>query len=203
MTSFPATMPTSPGIRRANWGLRFNTKLHRSRFSGSTQAVRNQGGEAWMVEAQLPPMISSNKQIWMAFLNSLAGTYGYFRMGDPAYTGARGTAGGTPLVNGASQTGNSLITDGWSAGATFLKGDYFQLGDYLYQANTDTTADGSGNMTIVFEPGLRASPANNDALTISSPKTIMRLTDDGFAVDEDPDGLFHISFAAVEALLGA
>lgn len=196
-------MPTSPSIRRANWGLRFNTKLHRSRFSGATQAVRNQGGEQWAADVQLPAMQVTNKQIWMAFLNSLAGTYGYFRMGDPAYTGPRGTAGGSPLVNGGSQTGNSLITDAWSAGATFLKGDYFQLGDYLYQVNTDTTADGSGNMTLVFEPGLRASPADNAALTISAPKTLMSLTDDGFTVDEDPDGLYHISFSAIERLLGA
>lgn len=203
MTSFPATLVTTPGIRRCNWGLRFNTRMHRSRFSGVTQAVRNQGGEQWYADVQLPSMIVANKQIWMAFLNSLAGTFGYFRMGDPAYTGPRGTAGGTPLVNGGSQTGNSLITDGWTAAATFLKGDYFQLGDYLYQANTDTTADGSGNMTIVFEPGLRVSPSNNDALTISSPKTLMSLTEDGFTVDETPDGLYDIAFSAVERLLGS
>lgn len=200
MTSFPVTPPASPGFRRASWGLKFNSKAHVSPFSRATQVVSNQGGEQWYGEFQLPALSAANKQIWMAHLNSLRGMVGTFRQGDPAYTGPRGTAGGTPLVKGASQSGNSLITDGWSVGATFLKGDYFQLGDYLYQVNTDTTANGSGEMTLVFEPALRSSPADNLALTISAPKTIMRLTEDGFTVDEDTEGWYLIGFSAVEAL---
>src|SRR3990167_1057755 len=40
-----------------------------------------------------------------------------------------GTYTGTPLVNGASQTGTSLITDGWtSGGATLNRGDVFTIG---------------------------------------------------------------------------
>lgn len=40
-----------------------------------------------------------------------------------------GTYGGTPLINGANQTGSSLNTDGWSSGATTLtKGTRFTIG---------------------------------------------------------------------------
>lgn len=39
------------------------------------------------------------------------------------------TYGGTPLVNGATQTGTSLVMDGWSSGATTLvKGTIFTIG---------------------------------------------------------------------------
>src|SRR4051812_41289591 len=39
-----------------------------------------------------------------------------------------GAGGGPPLVNGASQTGGSLITDGWTPSLTVLKaGDIFTL----------------------------------------------------------------------------
>lgn len=39
------------------------------------------------------------------------------------------TFGGTPLVNGASQTGTSLITDGWTSGGTTLtRGTRFTIG---------------------------------------------------------------------------
>ncbi len=51
-------------------------------------------------------------------------------MGDPVNTSPRGAATGTPLVKGASQTGNTLTTDGWTTGVTgILKaGDWIQLG---------------------------------------------------------------------------
>jgi hypothetical protein len=40
----------------------------------------------------------------------------------PRFTsGSVGGAGGTPLVNGAGQTGSSLITDGWASGTSLLK----------------------------------------------------------------------------------
>ena len=138
---------------------------------------------------------------WRAAMTSLRGLQGTFSMGDPIYSGTpRGTAGGTPLVNGASQTGNSLITDGWSASATFLKGDYFGLGGYLYMSTTDVTADGGGNATLVFEPTLRASPSNNDALDITSPTTTFRLLTDEAVWDEQPGPFWGFTFNAVEAL---
>lgn len=82
-----------------------------------------------------------------------------------------GALGGTPLVNGASQTGSSLITDGWTAAAaTRLNvGDVFTIAG-VYAVNPQTRAstgrlrqfvvtaagvsDGSGNMTISIYPAI-------------------------------------------------
>jgi hypothetical protein len=101
-----------------------------------------------------------------------------------------GLRGGTPLVNVAGQTGTSLVTDGWTATTGAVKkGDIFVL-DLVYGANVqnhqstgslqqfvvtaDTTADGSGNMTIPISPAIipsgafqtvTVSPADNAALT--------------------------------------
>ena len=102
-----------------------------------------------------------------------------------------GTYGGTPLVNGASQTGSSLITDGWTATTTILnRGDVFTAADVYavnpqnYRSTTQlqqfvvtqaTTTDGSGNSTIAIYPPIitsgayqtvTASPANNAAITV-------------------------------------
>lgn len=96
----------------------------------------------------------------------------------------------TPLVNGASQTGSSLITDGWASGATTLnKGDIFTLGG-VYTVNpqsynstgrlqqfvvTATISDTSGDMTVAISPSIitsgqlqtvSASPANNAVITV-------------------------------------
>jgi P22 coat protein - gene protein 5 len=103
-----------------------------------------------------------------------------------------GPLGGTPLVNGASQTGSSLITDGWTAAAAsrLLKGDVFTIaGVYAinpqaYRSTTqlqqfvvtqDMSSDGSGNLTIPIYPPIvvtgayqtvDSSPANNAAITV-------------------------------------
>ena len=74
------------------------------------------------------------------------------------------SASSTPLVNGANQTGSSIITDGWTVSAAILKaGDIIKF-DGVYYVNpmsgeatadlaqfvvtADVTADGSGNATI-------------------------------------------------------
>ena len=87
---------------------------------------------------------------------------------------ANGAGGGSPLVNGASQSGTSLVTDGWTAAAAvrMKAGDCFTVAglDVLFRATADISSDGSGNATITIEPPIVAgsSPANNAALTIAS-----------------------------------
>jgi len=107
----------------------------------------------------------------------------------PVHTTGTFTAS-TPLVNGASQTGSALITDGWASGATTLKkGDIFTLGGVfgvnpLSYASTGRLqqfvvtadiADSSGAITIAISPSIitsgqlqtvAASPANDAVITV-------------------------------------
>lgn len=103
-----------------------------------------------------------------------------------------GTKAGTPLVNGATQTGSSLITDGWTASTAALKkGDIFTLEGVFrvhpetkqstgvlqqFVATADGTADGSGNLTVSISPSIvtsgaaqnvSGSPADNAAITVA------------------------------------
>jgi hypothetical protein len=100
------------------------------------------------------------------------------------------TYGGTPLVKGASQTGSSLITDGWTSGGTTLnKGQVFTI-DGVYQVNpqnyqstgrlqqfvvTQTISDTTGDITMSISPSIitsgqlqtvDSSPANNAAINV-------------------------------------
>lgn len=103
-----------------------------------------------------------------------------------------GPLGGTPLVNGASQTGSALITDGWTAAAAnrLNKGDVFTIASVFavnpqsYQSTTqlqqfvctaNAASDGSGNLTVAIYPPIITTgayqtvdslPADNAALTI-------------------------------------
>lgn len=103
-----------------------------------------------------------------------------------------GPLGGTPLVNGASQTGSSLVTDGWTAAAAsrLKKGDVITIAG-VYAVNrvsgdstgslqqfvvtADVSSDGSGNATIPISPAISttapyatvsALPADNAAITV-------------------------------------
>lgn len=96
----------------------------------------------------------------------------------------------TPLVNGASQTGSSLVSDGWASGATSLKkGDVFTIagvfavnpvsysstGELQQFVVTADCSDSSGAMTISISPSIitsgqlqtvTASPADNAAISV-------------------------------------
>ena len=113
-----------------------------------------------------------------------------------------GTQGGTPLVNGAAQTGASLVTDGWSNSITNVvrAGDIFTLAG-VYSVNPVTkvstgvlqqfvvtaaaNSDGSGNATISISPSITTSgttqtvsgsPADNAALTMLGASAVVSAT---------------------------
>lgn len=106
----------------------------------------------------------------------------------PAHTcGSRDNT--TPLVNGASQTGASLICDGFDANVTIKKGDIFTLASVFavhpetraaysflqqFTVTADATASGAGAVTLAISPSITTSgalqnvdagPADNAALT--------------------------------------
>ncbi len=80
-----------------------------------------------------------------------------------------GAGGGTPLVDGASQTGGALVTDGWPNNITNVvrAGDVIKLaGDnVVYQNRTDASSNGTGQATLNLVPNLRVSPANDAVIT--------------------------------------
>lgn len=117
----------------------------------------------------------------------------------PAYAAA-------PLVNGADQTGATLAIDGVQASKTgvFLAGDWFQLGSgsssRLHMVTADADSNGSGEATLDIWPPLRASPADNVALTITNPKGVFRLTGDANGWDADAAGVYTVTLQAIEVV---
>lgn len=100
-------------------------------------------------------------------------------------THTTGNYGGTPLVNGGSQSvawsasrdtyTQTIITDGWSASATLKAGDRFTIanvfslhpetkastGDLqVFTVTADATADGSGNATLTITPPIMVTSAS-------------------------------------------
>lgn len=95
----------------------------------------------------------------------------------PYWQRRSGVGGGTPLVNGANQTGAVLVVDGASPSVTgwLRAGDLIQvLGTpVVLDVTADVNTDSGGNASIPIHPPLFAgqSPANNAPVTID-PTTI-------------------------------
>jgi len=84
---------------------------------------------------------------------------GYIHINIPSY--------GTVLVNGASQTGSSLVVDGLTA--TPQLGDVFKIAgvDKIYTVTATPTVS-SGGATVAIDPALASSPADDAAITFLS-----------------------------------
>lgn len=128
-------------------------------------------GSAIIVRATVVLDADDEAPAFNAFIDSLKGTYQEFEFGPPFPL--RGAGGGTPLVNGANQNGQSLITDGWPNSTLVLKArDPIAVEANLYFMLQDVTTDGSGNATLDMWPALRSSPADNAPITTVNPKGI-------------------------------
>ncbi len=205
MISYPLSLPTTAGIMRVRLVANDVVGVSQSPFT-AVQQVYRYSGQFWEADITLPPMKRADAEYWISFLLKLNGPYGTFLMGDPNGATARGAATGTPLVNGAGQTGNELVTDGWTTSTTgILKaGDYIQLGtgatSRLYKVLDDVNSDGSGNATLTVWPDLRSAPADNAAITVSNTKTTFRLNSAQTSWDINEATIYGLTFGAREAL---
>jgi hypothetical protein len=203
--TYPVTFPSGIGFANLNIRARTVVGVNTSPFTGQQQVYKHQG-QWWEAEVSLPPMKREDAEQAVAFLLKMNGAFGTFLLGDKSATATRGVGTGTPLVNGASQTGDELITDGWTTSTTgILKaGDWIQLGSALttrlYKVLDDVNSDGSGNAAINIFPNLRSSPDDNAALTVSSTKGLWRLASNETQYSIDQMSVYGITFACVEAI---
>ena len=202
--SYPLTLPTATGIRTQNWGLRRITSLTQSPFT-LQQQVYQHSGEQWNTTMTLPPMLKDKASIWLSFFLQLRGVRGTFKIGDQDRKTIQGTATGTVRVNGASQTGNQVALDGFTASRSnvFKAGDYIQINSYMYMVTEDVSADGSGEANVKIEPALRQGieTINDDTLVVYlNTTTIMRLDSNEFNWHTDQVSKYGISYSFSAAL---
>jgi len=206
--TYPRTFPSHTGVRSVELRAVNAVASQSSPFTFSRQ-VYDYGGRRWEADITLPPMRRTDAEQWIAWLVSLKGQYGTFLLGDPVCSTPRGSAAtfpGLPLVNGGSQTGDTLVIDGASANKTgWLKaGDYIQLGSgtsaRLHKVLEDANSDASGNVTLTIWPELRSSPSDNAAVTVSSAVGAFHLASNEVNWSVNEASIYGITFGAVEAL---
>jgi len=155
------TVPEMPeGI--AQWG---------QSGKGQFRAFDNTG-RTWQEVYSAINLKTANGRALMAALNRALREKTVWDIRHPHYTANFGTYGGTPLINGAGQTGNSIIIDGadvsvtnWARDGDLIKFAGLQL---LYDVIADANSDSGGNVTLTIHPPIFVgqSPANNAVVSV-------------------------------------
>lgn len=203
MTNY--AVPTNIGFESFKITPESRSAVTSSPFSYKQQ-VLTYSGQRWSIDASLPPLNKADADVWRAFFTKLNGRENTFTVGDPLSKTAKGEAGGTPLINGASQTGSSLNVDGCTTSQTdWLKaGDYIQLGTggdaRLFMVTDDVDSDVSGEATINIWPDINVAYADDTAVVVSNTVGAFRLTQDRITFDIDNNSFTKISFSAVSVV---
>ena len=172
-----------------------------SPFTGQQQV---QDWQASYMEASvsMPALTHAQAQDWIAFLMALRGQAKVFQLGDPLAAIPRGSALGTPLVDGGGQSGYALATKGWTAGAAgvLLPGDWVQLGYRAYRNLTPANADGAGHALLNIWPQLRESPADAAVIVTRNTRGLWRLKSNSRKWSVTASRTYGMQFEIREAL---
>lgn len=162
------TFPSAPGPSAVT--LRSSTPSLVSVSQSGRRFVREMSGHRWLIIAAYGPLTRAEARPLEAFVTAQRGQSESFQFVAPQMA-PRGVATGAPLVNGAGQTGRSVVTDGWTASVTGIlrAGDVLKFGhSKVYIQTVDVNSNALGQVTLTLEPPLIISPPDNDPLTVNN-----------------------------------
>lgn len=162
------TFPATPGPSSVT--VRSSTQSLVSVAQSGRRFVRDMGGHRWLINASYDRLSSDEGRIIKAFAVAQNGIFESFQFVAP-HLAPRGVATGVPLVNGASQSGRSVATDGWTPNITgiMLAGDFIKFGhSKVYVVTANVNSNSLGQAVLSIEPQLMISPPDNDPLTVTN-----------------------------------
>ena len=144
--------------------------------------ARSSNAQRWALSFGYQVMSRALLAPLYAFLLGQRGQADTFTTVLPGHTAPQGSWTGTPVVNGASQTGSSINVSGFTASQTGIAkaGDLLKFAGHtkVYMVTADANSSVSGTATLSIQPALMQSPATNEAITSSNvPFTVARTSD--------------------------
>ena len=153
------------------------TQVSRSPFTFARQVQRFPGAALWRIEFATAPLQLAQARQFQAWLAAMGGAANQCRV--PVYEEPNFATTMTVVVNGAGQTGNALNISGAPNNFAGLKsGMHVTVNDQLLRLVSDASIGSNGAGSVVFEPMLRASPANGAAVEVHRPWVLAALRDD-------------------------
>lgn len=205
MTTYPLNFPSALKVNGLTISLLFTNSVTRSNFTQERQAFE-WDGQMWTLSYTSPLCTNEIADEFTAFADQLHGSFGTFLLGNYARPLPKGVGGGSPLVDGAGQSGYTLHVKNAPHSLTkwLKKGDHFQYGTGLtariHRLTADADTDSSGNVILEFVPKLRYSPADASAIVYNNPVGLFTMSSNTVTHSVDSDGFYHFSFDAQEAL---
>ena len=199
-TTFPISLPTT-GTRNITIRQKSSVGVGTSPYTLERQ-VQRYPGEIWELDVEYAPLARADAEDLIGALCSLNGREGTFLFGDSANKTPRGIATGTPLVNGAGQTGYHLATDGWAVDRLGIleAGDWIGIGSgftsRLYKVLLKVATSRTGAATLTLWPRVKTAWADNAAISTSYPKGVFALTTDGADWSVDVAHRYGLKFSA-------
>ena len=171
------TFPSTPKPQSMAWRFIMPSQTNVSGWTGRRQTIAS-GRGWWECQLTLPSMVGTTRiNAWRSFIAQARGQANDFQI--PVDPTAQSAAVATPLINGAGQTGRSLVTDGWPISTTALQaGQFVTINNQLLQLTANVVSNASGQATITFEPPIRAAPADNTAIEFKNPFCLMYMVEE-------------------------
>jgi hypothetical protein len=162
--SFPNITPATNTFELVS-----NTRTYQSPLTNAVQTASRKGS-LWKASLQFNNLSGDDRKVMQAFLVKLNGQQHRFTLQDHSHT-LRGAGGGNLVVNGASQSGTTLVCDGATANVNnyLREGDYVSFNNELHMVVADTNSDGSGNVSISIAPPIRKSPPDDTIVDYTAP----------------------------------
>ena len=202
--TYPATMPTT-GVTSVSWTNSTASLISRSPFTFQGQA-QNWGGQIRFASVTVEDLNRDSAEEWIGFLDSLNGTTGTFLFGDPNANTTLGSGGGSPVANGANQSGDSLAIRGApnSVSNWLRRGDWIQIGTTtrarLYKVTQNVNTSSTGTATIPVWPNLRMNTIDDEVIYRTYPKGLFRRSNPTYDYTESNDCKYSISFTCEEVI---
>lgn len=155
------------------------------------------GGHKWLIGLKYNNSLSraQHDELW-GFVQKQRNAFDSFTLNLPDKNVPRGTATGTPLVNGASQNGTSIISDGWTINIPGImkRGDLLKFNGHskVYQVTDDANSNGSGQATINISPALHVSPADNETIIVNNVSFTVKLVSGRQEYDAEAGGYYGL-----------
>ena len=204
--SYPLTLPTSPSnFVTSEWRIIRTVAYTESPFTYGQQVAKYQGS-VWQTTVTLPPMNRADAGAWQSLFMQRNGRFGTFLLGDPDAKTIQVGATTVISVNGDHSVGAyDVVVDGADTSTViFKKGDYVQFGSgatsKLHMIVADITSDASGNATLQIEPSLKTALTDDDVVTYSDTKAVMRMDSNELGWNANNVSLYGISFSCTESL---
>lgn len=193
-------LPTYPAPAQAQASLMDFGVFLTPPLGGPVQRVSRLGNR-FSLSVTMPPLV--NRDAGRVFVSRLIrGKTEGVRMLFPMLGFDPGNSG-SPVVNGANQTGRILNIRGAAAGYVFQEGQFFSIftggRHHLVTADVDTTVGAGGTVALSISPIIRVAHADGDLLHVSTPSIEGFIMGESQSWEMSVEHHIGLNFAIVEA----